>query len=456
MRSFDVVVIGAGPAGEVAAGRLGEAGLDVAIVEEHLVGGECSFYACMPSKALLRPAEVLAEARRIPGAAEAVTGELDAAAVLARRDEVIHDLDDSVQLPWLERRGVTLVRGRGALAGEKRVRVGDEELEARRAVVLGPGSSATVPPIDGLAEIERKWTNREATTSKTVPDDLIVIGGGIVGVEMSQAWRTLGSRVTLIEGMRRLLPREEQFACEQVTEALDKLGVEIRTGHSAKAVHAHDGGVIVTLDDGSTAEGEQLLVAVGRTPNTHELGLESVGLEPGDHVEVDDHMQVPGHPWLYAIGDVNGKALLTHMGKYQARIAADHVLGHDTVLHHGADGPGSPRVIFTDPQVAAVGHTLDTAEEAGLNVRPVDVQTSGNAGGSFYGRNAPGTARIVVDEDRRVIVGATFTGSEIADFIHAATIAVVGEVPIERLWHAVPSFPTRSELWLQLLEKYGL
>jgi pyruvate/2-oxoglutarate dehydrogenase complex dihydrolipoamide dehydrogenase (E3) component len=452
MRSFDVVLLGGGPAGEVAAGRLADAGLQVALVEQHLVGGECSFYACMPSKALLRPAEVLREVRRIPGAAEAVTGDLDVGAVLERRDEIIHDLDDSSMLPWLEERAITLIRGHGVIAGERRVIVGDEELEARRAVILGSGTAASMPPIEGLEEAE-PWTNREATTTKQIPARTLILGGGVVGCELAQAYQSLGSRVTLVEGEHRLLATEEEFACEQVTAALDELGVDIRTGRNAASVKREGDHIEVTLDDGSTVSCGQLIAAMGRTPNTTDVGLESIGLEPKGYLEVDKHMQVPGLPWLYAIGDVNGRALLTHMGKYQARIAADHILGHDTAAQHGADGRQSPRVVFTDPQVAAVGHTSATAEKAGLKVRAVETSTSGNAGGSYYGRNAPGTARILVDEEREVIVGATFTGAEVADFIHAATIAIVGEVPLARLRHAVPSFPTRSELWLQLLEK---
>jgi len=455
MRSFDVVVIGAGPGGEVAAGRLADAGLEVAIVEDRKVGGECSFWACMPSKALLRPAEALAESRRIPGAAEAIDGELDAGAVLARRDEVIHDLDDSSQLPWLEERGITLYRGWGRLDGEKRVVVGDETLAVRRAVVLAGGTTPTMPPIDGLADA-RPWTNREATTAKTIPGRLIVMGGGVVGVEMSQAYSSLGSEVTLIEGGRRLLPREEEFACEQVTEALEEQGVDIRTGQTATAVRREDGAVSVTLADGSVVTGDELLVAVGRSPQVAGLGLESIGLEPDGYVEVDEHARVAGHDWLYVIGDLNGRAPFTHMAKYQAGIAADHVLGSDSAAEHGADGPLSPRVIFTDPQVAAVGHTTRTAQEAGLSPRVIDIPTSGNAGGSFYGRDAAGTSRLLIDTKRGVIVGATFTGAEIADFLHAATIAIVGEVPVARLRHAVPAFPTRSEVWLKLLESYGL
>jgi len=452
MRSFDVVLIGGGPAGEVAAGRLADAGLEVALVEQHLVGGECSFYACMPSKALLRPAEILREVRRIPGAAEAVTGDLDVRAVLARRDEIIHDLDDSSMLPWLEERDINLVRGHGVLMGEKRVKVGDEELEARRAVILGSGTTATMPPIEGLKEAE-PWTNREATTTKQIPDRTVILGGGVVGCELAQAYQSLGSQVTLVEGERRLLATEEEFACEQVTEALSKLGVDVRTARKAARVKREGDHIEVTLDDGSTVHCGQLVAAMGRTPNTTDVGLESVGLEPKGYVEVDEHMQVPGQPWLYAIGDVNGIALFTHMGKYQARIAADHILGRDTAAQHGADGRQSPRVVFTDPQVAAVGHTSASAEKAGLEVRAVETSTSGNAGGSYYGRNAPGTAQILVDESRDMIVGATITGAEVADFLHAATIAIVGEVPLARLRHAVPSFPTRSELWLQLLEK---
>ncbi len=451
-----MVVIGAGPAGEVAAGRAAGHGLSVAIVEDRLVGGECSFWACMPSKALLRPYEALAEARRVPGAAEALSGDLDVAAVLARRDEIIHDLDDSSQLPWLEDRGIELLRGVGEISGERRVRTGDEEVEAERAVILSTGSLPAMPPIEGLDAIDDLWTNRDATTAKAVPERLVIMGGGVVGVEMAQAFQTLGSHVTLIEGERRLLPREEEYACAEVTEALAGYGVDVRTGEKAVRVVERDGEVVVRTSDGREAAGDTLLVALGRKPQTKGIGLEALGIDTDGPVHVDARMQVDGVPWLYAIGDVNGRALFTHMGKYQARVAADHIFGQDTSLSHGADGPLSPRVIFTEPQVAAVGHTTDTAAEAGLVVDVVETSTSGNAGGSFYGRGAPGTARLLIDRERRVIVGATITGAEVGEMLHAATIAIVGEIRLERLRHAVPCFPTRSEIWLSLLADAGM
>jgi dihydrolipoamide dehydrogenase len=449
MREFDVVVLGAGAAGEVAAGRLGQHGLSVAIVEQALVGGDCSYYACMPSKALLRPIELAREVARVPGISAAP---LDVAAVLARRDEVIHDLDDSKQLPWLEARGVTLVRGHGTIAGERRVVVGAETLAARSAVIVATGSTPSIPDVPGL-RASKPWTTRDATTSKHVPERLAILGGGVSGVELAQIYVGLGSRVTLVQRGARLLPREEPFAGEQVLDSLRGSGVDVRLQTTVSRVSRSDT-VLLELDDGTIPEADELLVALGRSPTTRGIGLDTLGLSEDGPLEVGDDLRVPGHDWLYAVGDVNGRVLLTHMGKYQGRLVADAIAGRDVRLR--SDGARSPRVVFTDPQVAAVGLTLDAAQQAGLGVRAVDVESGGNAGGSFVGHGAPGTARMVVDEDRRVLVGFTITGPEVAEMLHAATIAVVSGVTLDELWHAVPSFPTRSELWLRLLEAYGL
>ena len=419
-----MVVMGAGVAGEVAAGRLGENGLSVAIVESRLVGGECSFYACMPSKALLRPVELAHEVERVPGLE---IGPIDVAAVLARRDEVISHLDDAGQVPWLEERGVTLVRGRGRLDGERRVVVDGEQLVARRAVIVATGSAA-LDSRHRRAPGSRSVDEHRGYDCHRGPARLAILGGGVVGVELGQAWSAFGSSVTLVHRGERLIEREEPFAAQQVLEALRDGGVDVRLGRTAVRV-ARPGPVLIELDDGTTVEVDEVLAAFGRRPGTAEIGLETLGLEADGPLVVGDDLRVPGHDWLFAIGDVNGRALLTHMGKYQGRLVADTILGREVELR--SDGARSPRVIFTDPQVGAVGLTLEAAHEAGLRVRHVDVETSGNAGGSFVGHGAAGTARIVVDEDRRVIVGATITGAEVAEALHAATIAVVAEVSID-------------------------
>jgi dihydrolipoamide dehydrogenase len=470
---FDVVVLGAGPIGQNAAERARASGLRVAVVERELVGGECSYWACVPSKALLRPVLALADARRVDGAREAITGSLNPAGVFGRRDRYVTNWDDSGQAAWVAAIGATLVRGHGRLDGARRVTISasdgnDVTLSARHAVIVCTGSRAALPDLPGIGDA-RPWTNRQATDSSYVPRRLAVVGAGGVGVEMATAWQGLGSSVTLLARGSGLLPRMEPFVGELIGRGLTAAGVDVRVGVSIRALRRPDpdGPVTLELDDDTEFQVDEVLFATGRAPLTDDIGLDTVGLTPGSWLDIDDTCRVKAveDGWLYAAGDVNHRALLTHQGKYQGRIAGAAIGAraagtpldtepwgaHVTTADHHA----VPQAFFTDPEAAAVGLTAEQAEQAGHRVRTVDIEIGDVVkGAQLYADGYNGRARMVVDEDQHYLLGVTLVGPGVTEMLHSATIAVAGQVPIARLWHAVPCFPTISEFWLRLLEAY--
>ncbi len=482
---WDVIVIGGAPPGENAAQyATQDSGLEAVIVEEQLVGGECSYWACMPSKGLLRPVEVLDIGRHLPGVKQALLGrELDVNAVLARRDAIVNRLDDASQVQWCLTTGIDVIRGHGSLAGTKTVEVtrpdgSTRTITARHAVVLDTGSSAAVPDIEGL-RAARPWISRDVTSIHTIPQRVVIIGGGVVACEAATWLIGLGvEELTIVQGGPRVLARNEPFAGELVAGYLRSAGVRVELNVRLAGVsrpHVNDAGygvphggeVTVTLDDGTVIVADEIIVAAGRRPNSTGIGLNTVGLAEGGFVAVDDHMTVNGVPgeWLYAIGDLNGRALLTHMGKYQARVAGDVIAARATgaALDTGAfsrhadlaDQGRVPQVTFTNPEVGSVGLTERGAREAGIAVETVEYDLASLAGTYLMREDYVGRAKLVIDRSSDTIVGATFVGSQIADLVHAATVAMIGKVPIAALWHAVPSYPTASEIWLRLLETLG-
>ncbi|MFF4653140.1 dihydrolipoyl dehydrogenase family protein [Streptomyces sp. NPDC001380] len=477
---WDVVVLGGGAAGENAAQYATQwSGMEAVIVEDALLGGECSYWACMPSKGLLRPVEVLESARHVPGVSSLVAGaRLDVPAVLARRDAIVNGLSDASQVQWALGAGIDVVRGYGRLTGERTVSVTTgtgrtRTLTARRAVVVANGSAPAVPNIVGLSEA-RPWTSADATTMREVPERLLVLGGGVVACEAATWMRGLGAEVTLLY-RARLLSKNEPFAGRLVADGLRAAGVRLRPGCIPVRVDRadardtgvgalHGGEVTVTLDDGTVLRADEILVATGRRPLTGDLGLSSVGLPDGGWLEVDDHQTVTAVPgeWLYAVGDACGRSLLTHMGKYQARVAGEVIAARAAGLQPPDDrtGPFSsyeghravPQVVFTVPEVGSVGMTEHEAAAAGLDVETVEYDMAALAGTFVMREDYRGRAKLVVDAASDVLLGATFAGSGVSELVHSATTAVVARMTTAQLWHAVPGYPTASEVWLRLLE----
>jgi pyruvate/2-oxoglutarate dehydrogenase complex dihydrolipoamide dehydrogenase (E3) component len=470
--TFDVIVIGAGPVGENVADRVVKGGLSALLIESELVGGECSYWACMPSKALIRPATALRAARDLAGSREAISGELDVAAVLQRRNSFAANWEDQGQADWVSAAGIALMRGRAWLTGRLSVEIsapdsGTHLAQARHAVVLATGSVPNLPPIDGLAGLDF-WGTREATSAASIPKSLAVLGGGVAGTELAQIYSRLGARVSqLVRG--ELLSNLPAPARELVRDALRADGVQLREHTSPQRIRRDSAGFHLELD-GETVVADQLLVATGRTPATGDVGLAELGADglfsDRGKLITDQSGRVAGTDWLYAVGDAAGKVLLTHQGKYEARITGDAIAAAAKGGFGGAAEPWSkfaqtadqyavPSVIFTDPEVATVGRSAVQAEADGVVVDEVSLPIA-VAGSSLYADGYRGWAQLLIDRDQQVLVGATFVGPDVAELLHSATVAIVGEVPLHRLWHAVPAYPTISEVWLRLLEKLGL
>ncbi|MDO5681715.1 MAG: NAD(P)/FAD-dependent oxidoreductase [Propionibacteriaceae bacterium] len=452
---FDFVVVGAGPVGENVAQYATEGtDLTAVLIEQELVGGECSYWACMPSKALLRPVEIVATTQHLPGVTAA---ELDPAALLARRDDWVSHYDDTGQVDWAESEGIRVIRGVGRLTGERQVTVETPDrlvvLEARHAVVLATGSEAVVPEV--YAEIA-PWGSRDATGVREVPARLAIVGGGVVACEAAVWMNALGSQVTMLVRGDRLLPRAEPFASDLVREALVSSGIDVRLGAEVSACQRDDardagvglihGGEVELTVAGDTLVVDEVLVATGRRPRLAEVGLETVGLDPQRIADPPD--------WLVPVGDVSGEAPLTHWGKYRARVLGEALAAKAEGRSEPTvpDDVPVPQVVFTDPQVASVGLAEEAAREAYAEVVVAKVDWNSAGGAALLRDDATGAAQIVVDRAARCLVGATFVGPGAGELIHAATIAITGRVPVDVLRHAVPSYPTASELWLRLLE----
>ncbi len=448
---YDAVMLGMGPGGEVVAGRLLRAGKRVAIVERELIGGECAYWACIPSKTLLRPPEVWGEARRAFGTS---TPTIELEELFDYRDFMIRDLDDSGQVEGYEKKGATVVKGEGRIAGPGRVEAGGEVLETDN-VIVATGSEANVPPIDGINDVPY-WTNREATTTRKVPHHALIVGGGPNGVEASQWLSRFGSEVTIVQSPDRLLNREDPRVGELVQAALEEEGVRVLSGRKVEKVRRRDGGrTVATLDDGTEIETDVVVVAAGRTPRTEGIGLESLGVEPGGKgLTVDDRCRIEGAgEGAWAVGDVTGVALFTHVAQYQGRVVADNILGKE----RKASYRGVPRVVFSDPEVAACGLTEEQAREQGIDVAAADLDLSRSLARPYtFEKDPRGHFGLLADRGRGVLVGAWAVAPQASEWIHQASQAIRARIPIETLVDGVAQFPTYSEAYVKALERLKL
>lgn len=446
---FDVAILGAGPGGEHAAYALHAQGLRVLLVERELIGGECTNWACIPTKTLLRPTEVRGESARAAGTR---TAELDWPELDRYRDYMTSAGDDSARVESYRKMGVTVVKGDGRLAGPGALEVDGRRFEADR-ILISTGSEPVIPPVDGLAE-SGYWTNRQATAMHEIPESVVVLGGGPVGVELAQFMRRFGAEVSVVQGSPRLVEREDERVSQLLLESLEGDGITVRTGTHGQSVTRDGEQTVLTLDDGSTLRGQRLVVAVGRRPRGHDIGLETIGAAPGEHREVpiDEHCRVADGVW--AAGDCTGVMQFTHFAKYQARLAVADMLGHPVA----ADYRAIPRVVFTDPEVAAVGLTEAQAREAGhdVAVATLDLPSTGVARTYTYEQDPRGELSVVFDSERQVMLGAWAVAPMASEWIHQAVLAVKAEIPLAVLRQTVAQFPSYSEAYFFALQQLDL